>query len=239
MQSKIAHAAERKAFEIALDQALKTVSGSRSREKRHEGSSIWRASSSRTHPGATRGRKAALYPGIKVGRSTFFSLIDEINPNVLRTTILNGGYEAAFRGLRNTTENADKNQCNVPWIILFDPTSACNKHCVGCWAAEYGNRLNLTYDEMDRARLRGGRPWGRTSSCLLAVSRSSARPMSSSCRGTAMTSVFNIFTMPASLTNRSARRSSVLGNVIFSVSLESYEPTVMMVVAVTARSRKS
>ena len=77
-------------------------------------------------------------------------MIDEINPNVLRTTILNGGYEAAFRGLRNTTENADKNQCNVPWIILFDPTSACNKHCVGCWAAEYGNRLNLTYDEMDK-----------------------------------------------------------------------------------------
>ena len=33
----------------------------------------------------------------------------------------------------------EKYQCNVPWIILFDPTSACNKHCVGCWAADYEN----------------------------------------------------------------------------------------------------
>ena len=38
----------------------------------------------------------------------------------------------------------------MPWILLFDPTSACNLHCKGCWAAEYGNRLNLTYEEMDK-----------------------------------------------------------------------------------------
>lgn len=31
----------------------------------------------------------------------------------------------------------------------MDPTSACNLHCTGCWAAEYGNRLNLTFDELD------------------------------------------------------------------------------------------
>lgn len=31
----------------------------------------------------------------------------------------------------------------------MDPTSACNLHCTGCWAAEYGNRLNLTFKEMD------------------------------------------------------------------------------------------
>ena len=39
--------------------------------------------------------------------------------------------------------------CNVPWAVLMDPTSACNLHCVGCWAAEYGNKRNLTYEEMD------------------------------------------------------------------------------------------
>ena len=32
---------------------------------------------------------------------------------------------------------------------MLDPTSACNLHCTGCWAAEYGNKLNLTYDEID------------------------------------------------------------------------------------------
>lgn len=38
--------------------------------------------------------------------------------------------------------------CNIPWLILMDPTSACNLHCTGCWAAEYGNKLNLTYEEL-------------------------------------------------------------------------------------------
>lgn len=39
--------------------------------------------------------------------------------------------------------------CNIPWAILMDPTSACNLHCVGCWAAEYGNKMNLSYEELD------------------------------------------------------------------------------------------
>ena len=28
-----------------------------------------------------------------------------------------------------------RNNCNVPWAILLDPTSACNLHCTGCWAS--------------------------------------------------------------------------------------------------------
>ena len=39
--------------------------------------------------------------------------------------------------------------CNIPWAVLLDPTSACNLHCTGCWAAEYGNKLNLSYDDID------------------------------------------------------------------------------------------
>lgn len=39
--------------------------------------------------------------------------------------------------------------CNVPWAILMDPTSACNLHCTGCWAADYGNKLNMTLEELD------------------------------------------------------------------------------------------
>lgn len=42
-----------------------------------------------------------------------------------------------------------KYQCNIPWAILLDPTSACNLHCTGCWAAEYGHKLNLSYEEID------------------------------------------------------------------------------------------
>ena len=42
-----------------------------------------------------------------------------------------------------------RHNCNIPWAILMDPTSSCNLKCTGCWAAEYGNRLNMTYDELD------------------------------------------------------------------------------------------
>ena len=39
--------------------------------------------------------------------------------------------------------------CNVPWAILLDSTSACNLHCTGCWAAEYGHHLNLSLETID------------------------------------------------------------------------------------------
>ena len=42
-----------------------------------------------------------------------------------------------------------EHQCNIPWAILLDPTNACNLHCTGCWAAEYGHKLNLDYEEID------------------------------------------------------------------------------------------
>ena len=31
----------------------------------------------------------------------------------------------------------------------MDPTSTCNLHCTSCWAAEYGNKLNMSYEELD------------------------------------------------------------------------------------------
>ena len=224
MQSKLAHAAERKAFSIALDQALQTVAATGREKNVMKFLDMAAKLLKDTNPGATRGMKAAIYPGSK-WEQYLFSIIDETDPNVLRTTILTGGYEAAFRGLRNTTENAVKYQCNVPWIILFDPTSACNKHCVGCWAAEYGNRLNLTYDEMDKLvteaealgthpfMLTGGEPLVRKADVLkLAEAHHD--------------SLFNIFTNASLVDEPFCKEVQRLGNIIFSVSLESYEPTV-------------
>ena len=37
----------------------------------------------------------------------------------------------------------------------MDPTSACNLHCTGCWAAEYGHKLNLSYEDLDRIITQG------------------------------------------------------------------------------------
>ncbi len=76
-------------------------------------------------------------------------IIDETDPHVLKTFVLNFLYEAMFCGTKVMREAREKYGCNVPWLILMDPTSACNLHCTGCWAAEYGNKLNLTTDEMN------------------------------------------------------------------------------------------
>ena len=46
-------------------------------------------------------------------------------------------------------ESREKYNCNIPWTILLDPTTACNLKCKGCWAAEYGNSLNLSYKQID------------------------------------------------------------------------------------------
>ena len=76
-------------------------------------------------------------------------VLDEIDPHVAKMHALNLGYEAFFHGTKTIRKMREVHQCNVPWLILMDPTSACNLHCTGCWAAEYGNKLNLTFDEMD------------------------------------------------------------------------------------------
>ena len=82
-------------------------------------------------------------------------MIDELDPYVIRQTALNLGYEAAFYGTKTIREMRKKYDCNIPWLILMDPTSACNLHCTGCWAAEYGHKLNLTFDELDNIVTQG------------------------------------------------------------------------------------
>lgn len=74
--------------------------------------------------------------------------LDEIDPYVVKTTVLNLGFESMLTGNKINREMRKIHNCNIPWLILMDPTSACNLHCTGCWAAEYGNKLNLSYEEM-------------------------------------------------------------------------------------------
>lgn len=77
------------------------------------------------------------------------NLIQEVDPSVVKTTAVNFFINANLIGWPKQEECREKYGCNIPWAILLDPTSACNLHCTGCWAAEYGNKLNLTYDEID------------------------------------------------------------------------------------------
>ncbi|MGN1020520.1 MAG: radical SAM protein [Aristaeellaceae bacterium] len=77
------------------------------------------------------------------------SLWEDIDDDVRRAVFENFVINGAF--LESEIHDALEAEygCNIPWTLLIDPTSACNLHCTGCWAAEYGNRLNLTYEELD------------------------------------------------------------------------------------------
>lgn len=78
-----------------------------------------------------------------------YHLFEDIDPHVLKTLSVNFFLNASLVGWPIQEEYRQKYKCNIPWAILLDPTSACNLHCTGCWAAEYGNKLNLTFDEID------------------------------------------------------------------------------------------
>ncbi|MGM9660219.1 MAG: radical SAM protein [Faecousia sp.] len=77
------------------------------------------------------------------------SILKDIDNDVLKATFENFFLNANIIGWPRQEECRKKYGCNIPWAILLDPTSACNLHCTGCWAAEYGNKLNLTFDEID------------------------------------------------------------------------------------------
>ena len=76
-------------------------------------------------------------------------LINDIDQEVLKTVVVNFFINANLIGWPQQEKMREKYGCNIPWAILLDPTSACNLHCTGCWAAEYGNKLNLSFDEID------------------------------------------------------------------------------------------
>lgn len=77
------------------------------------------------------------------------SLWKDIDPGVRNRLFENFIIHASLLGYQRQKENREKYNCNIPWAILMDPTSACNLKCTGCWAAEYGNQMNLTYEELD------------------------------------------------------------------------------------------
>ncbi len=73
----------------------------------------------------------------------------DLDPGVRQAFIQNFLVNASLTGSAVQEEASLRESCNIPWAILLDPTSACNLHCTGCWAAEYGNQLNLSLEEMD------------------------------------------------------------------------------------------
>lgn len=73
----------------------------------------------------------------------------DIDEDVRKTLFENFLINSAMLGLQKEKESREKYDCNVPWAILMDPTSSCNLECTGCWAADYGNKLSMSYETLD------------------------------------------------------------------------------------------
>ena len=147
---ELAHAAERKAFSIAIDGALKHV------KKDREKSFLQLIDLAENFMGGDKFEKEDYDRARELVRDPEGKwmqyadrILNEIDPHVVKMTALNLGFEAFFYGTKRINQMRKIHNCNIPWLLLVDPTSACNLHCTGCWAAEYGNRLNLSYDELD------------------------------------------------------------------------------------------
>ena len=83
----------------------------------------------------------------------------DLDPEVRKTVFKNLILNASLTGSARQDELSAKYNCSVPWAILLDPTSACNLHCTGCWAAEYGHSLNLSLETIDSI-IRQGKEMG-------------------------------------------------------------------------------
>ncbi|NLP46331.1 MAG: radical SAM protein, partial [Epulopiscium sp.] len=77
------------------------------------------------------------------------SLWTDIDKDVRKKLFENFILNASLIGWQRQDECREKYNCNIPWAILMDPTSACNLQCIGCWAAEYGDKLSMDYEMLD------------------------------------------------------------------------------------------
>ena len=72
-----------------------------------------------------------------------------LNPAVAGDLIKTFLVDANFLAWGKQEKMREKYGCNIPWAILLDPTSACNLRCRGCWATDYGHKLNLSFEDID------------------------------------------------------------------------------------------
>ena len=223
LTDKLSHAAERKAFETILDNLIKKGQTQDAAqvatdlvnmvEKLH--SDVWSENSFQTL------RMIANDPD---GKWAHYAqrLIRDNDPYILKTFLTNAVYEGGIRGYHVAQQTAAKYDINVPWLILMDPTSACNMHCTGCWAAEYGHKQSLTFEEMDRV-LTEGKELG-THACLFTGGEPLMRKkdMIRLCEKH-RDIAFHAFTNGTLIDDEFCKEMLRVGNFFVSVSIEGFE----------------
>lgn len=222
----ISHAAERKTYSIMIDTLLKKVRNSENRVDtvmqiidvvdKFIGKSLPSGSLDKV-------RDAVKDPNNR-WVNYIFRIVDETDPHYAKMTLLNLGYEAFLRGTRTIRENREKYGCNIPWLILFDPTMACNMHCVGCWSGTYGHKSYLTNEDMDSIvtqgkelgvylyMLTGGEPTVRMNDIFKLAEKHN------DC-------FFALYTNSTLITDEMCQKVQELGNITFLLSIEGTKET--------------
>ena len=154
---KLTHAAERKTYSVLIDGLIKHMDRTESRQAVYL--KIVDAAGFFFGKAASKETLDAVRAAVKNPDNRWFNFIDKIlsetNPRIIHQILVNLGYEAFLRGTKTIRENREKYNCNIPWLILFDPTNACNMHCEGCWSGTYGHKSNLSYEMMDKIVTQG------------------------------------------------------------------------------------
>lgn len=223
--ASVKHAAERKAASVAIRQAIRYIK----KDGADQGEQICKLidllhkflGNSIPEMSFDNAKKMMSDPENKWAKYVK-KAINELDENVVVTTLLNLGFEAFFYGTKQIRDNRKKYDCNIPWLILMDPTSACNLHCTGCWAAEYGNKLNLTYEKMDEVieqgtelgthfyLFTGGEPLVRKKDIIRLAEKHN------DCE-------FHIFTNGTLVDEQFCEDLQRLGNISLAISLEGFE----------------
>lgn len=220
----VKHAAGRKAFEIAFDQVFKYINKDRQKNT-VKLLNLAEKITGNTYPQFVwdNAREMLGDPDAKWTK-VVYKAFDDLHPNIIKKHVLNLGYEAGLTGMKKVNANREKYNCNVPWVILMDPTSACNLECVGCWAAEYGHQLQLSNELLDRVIteakelgihffvLTGGEPLVRKKDILKLAEKHN------DC-------AFHIFTNGTLIDEDFCKEVQRLGNLSFAISVEGYEET--------------
>ena len=220
----IKHAITRKTFEVTIDGAMKYIN------KDRETNLLKLVDMAQKIMGGSypdyvfdNARELFSHPEEKWMQFMYKSL-DELDPNIVKMNVLNLGYEAGLAGMKRVKEMREKYQCNVPWAILMDPTSACNLHCTGCWAAEYGHQMSLTFDQLDDIItqgkklgihfyvMTGGEPLVRKDDIVKLAEKHN------DC-------AFHIFTNGTLIDEEFCKKVKKVGNISFALSVEGYEET--------------
>ena len=219
--SSMQHAIERKAFGAVVDKLLNELQNSEDK------TAVYLKLLDMAAPFYGKEKYADVIARIKASVSDpdsrwmkfINSSLDELDPHVAHQVLMNIGYETFLRGTKTVRKNREKYKTNIPYIILFDPTSACNMHCEGCWSGTYGHKDNLSYDDMNKIvtegkalgthlyLLTGGEPMVRKDDVLrLAEEHNDC--------------AFGIFTNSTFINDEVCQKVRDLGNIVFLVSIE-------------------